>query len=158
MTATSGTLEERTLIKALSDEDPGTLELFVVNRFTHGTRQGEAFIAASGGSIGNVVVLDRNGLRQGNTAWTMAHEAGHVLLDTALHPDNVGPDRPWLLMDADDNRGTASGPKRLTLDDCKRMRHVNGRLGPPSLLTPYDARPHPPAQQAAKAYNTGYPR
>jgi hypothetical protein len=56
-----------------------------------------------------------------------------VLLDDALHPDNIGPDRPWLLMDADNGRGTVNGPKRLRADDCARMR---ARAG--GLLTPYD--------------------
>ena len=51
MTAQSGTLEERTMIKALGDEDPATIDLFIINRFSHGTRQGEAFIAASSGPI-----------------------------------------------------------------------------------------------------------
>ncbi|MDD9937240.1 MAG: hypothetical protein OXT09_26765 [Myxococcales bacterium] len=134
MTATSGTLEERTLIKALSDRDASTIDLFIVNRFTHGTRQGEAFIEASEGPIVNTVVLDRNGLRQRQTAWTMAHEIGHVLLNQPLHPDNVGPDRPYLLMDSDNNRGTVNGPKRLSDADCQRVRHESGVEAIPALL------------------------
>lgn len=140
MTATGGTLEERTMIKTLTDDDPSTIDLFIINRFKHGTRQGEAFIAASSGPILNTVVLDRNGLRQRQTAWTMAHELGHVLLDQPLHPDNVGPDIPSLLMDADNSRGTVHGPKRLLPADCQRARHESERADPP-LLRPYDARP-----------------
>jgi hypothetical protein len=141
MTATGGTLEERTMVKALSDDDPGTIDLFIVNRFTHGTRQGEAFISASSGPILNAVVLDRNGLRQRQTAWTMAHEIGHVLLNQPLHPDNVGPDIPSLLMDSDNSRGTVNGPKRLMAPDCLHVRHESELRADPPLLHPYDARP-----------------
>ncbi|MFI5306357.1 MAG: hypothetical protein ACHQ53_03330 [Polyangiales bacterium] len=140
MTAQSGTLEERTLIKALADDDPGHIDLFIVNRFTHGTRQGEAFIAASAGPIINTVLLDRNGLRQRQTAWTMAHELGHVLLNQPLHPDNVGSDLPMLLMDSDNNRGTVNGPKRLLVNDCLRARYESSSRADPPLLRPYDAR------------------
>jgi len=136
MTARSGTLEERALIKAFADDDPGTIELFVINRFTNGSRQGEAFIEAGGGSVINAVVVDRNGLQQQRTAWTVAHEVGHVLLDAPLHPDNLGPDRPWRLMDSDSNRGTVYGPKRLGVDECMRARHESAAPARPVLLRP----------------------
>ncbi len=148
MTAQGGTLEERTLIKALADDDPSSIDLFIINRFTHGTRQGEAFIAASVGPITNAVLLDRNGLRQRETAWTMAHELGHVLLNQPLHPDNVGADIPTLLMDSDNNRGTVNGPKRLLRNDCLRVRHEAGERAVPPLLRPYDARPSRAAKRA----------
>jgi len=138
MTAASGTLEERMLIKTLADDDPSTIDLFIINRFTHGTRQGEAFIEASGGAIGNAVILDRTGLRHRESAWTMAHEIGHVLLNQPLHPDNVGRDRPWLLMDSDNNRGTVNGPKRLTPEECSLARDTVG--APPGVLKPYGER------------------
>jgi hypothetical protein len=136
-TAQVGTLEERTLIKALSDGDPASIDLFVVNRFEFATRQGEAFIASGEGPIANAVVIDRNGLRQAPLAWTLAHELGHVLLDDPMHPDNVGPDRPWLLMDADNGRGTVNGPKRLRPEECTRVRRVSEEARAP-LLAPYD--------------------
>ncbi|HEX7478608.1 MAG TPA: hypothetical protein VF331_12430 [Polyangiales bacterium] len=141
-TALAGTLEERTLVKALADDDPTTIDLFIVNRFTQATRQGEAFIAASRGAIGNTVILDRQGLRQAALAWTLAHELGHVLLDDPLHPDNIGPDRPWLLMDADNSRGTVNGPKRLRASECERVRSVAKHAKTP-LLLPYDATKRP---------------
>jgi hypothetical protein len=145
MTAASGTLEERTLVKAFADEDPATIDVFIINRFTHGTRQGEAFIEASSGAIANAVILDRTGLRHRETAWTMAHEIGHVLLNQPLHPDNVGRDRPWLLMDSDNNRGTVNGPKRLSPEECVQARdHESGS----ELLQPYDARPGRPVPEA----------
>jgi hypothetical protein len=155
MTATSGTLEERTLIKALADDDPSTIELFIVNRFAHGTRQGEAFIAASSGPVINSVVLDRNGLRQRQTAWTLAHELGHVLLNQPLHPDNFGADMPSLLMDSDNNRGTVHGPKRLLPGDCLHVRHEAGERAYPPLLVPYDARPRAAAERFAASRAKG---
>lgn len=141
MNARAGTLEERALIKGLADRDPATIDIFVVNHFTRGTRQGEAFIEGSGGPLVNVLVLDRNGLKQRDSAFTMAHEIGHVLLDQPLHPDNIGPDRPWLLMDADSSRGTVYGPKRLTEADCHRVVHASGPAANPPLLSPFRSPP-----------------
>jgi hypothetical protein len=137
MTAQVGSLEERTLIKALRDDDPRSIDLFVVNQFTGATRQGEAFIADPEGAITNVVLIDRNGLKHAPLAWTLAHELGHVLMDDPLHPDNVGPDRPWLLMDADSGRGTVDGPKRLRSQDCQRLRNAAREAHFP-LLVPFD--------------------
>lgn len=136
-TAQVGSLEERTLLKALSDDDPHSIDIFVVNQFTAATRQGEAFIADPAGPITNSVVIDRNGLRHAPLAWTLAHELGHVLMNDPLHPDNVGPDRPWLLMDADSGRGTVDGPKRLRAADCQRMRETSRRARFP-LLSAFD--------------------
>jgi hypothetical protein len=136
MNASAGSLEERALIKLLMDDDPGTVDVFIVNRFAAGTRQGEAFIESDGGSIVNALVLDRNGIRAEREAWTIAHELGHVLLDQPYHPDNVGPDRPWLLMDADTTLGLVTGPKRLTWDECHRARSRSGPTATPALLTP----------------------
>jgi hypothetical protein len=140
MTAQVGSLEERTLLKALADGDDASIDLFVVNQFTGATRQGEAFIAEPGAAIVNTVVLDRNGLRHLPLAWTLAHELGHVLMNDPLHPDNIGPDRPWLLMDADNGRGTVDGPKRLREEDCQRARAASRDAKRP-LLTPYDVAP-----------------
>jgi hypothetical protein len=142
MTAQVGSLEERTLIKALSDGDDATIDLFVVNQFSGATRQGEAFIAEHGAAIVNTVLLDRNGLRHLPLAWTLAHELGHVLMNDPLHPDNIGPDRPWLLMDADNGRGTVDGPKRLREEDCQRARAV-ARAAARPLLVPYDVASPP---------------
>jgi len=156
MTATAGTLEERALVRAFADDDPSTLELFVVNHFTSGTRQGEAFIEADGGAITNVVILDRNGIRQEREAWTQSHELGHVLLDQPFHPDNVGPDRPWLLMDADNSLGLVTGPKRISAEECVRARDRSGTGTSPTILGPMDARPDPPTP--AQPFDPGYPR
>lgn len=136
MNASAGSLEERTLVRALADTDPSTIDLFVVGRFAQETRQGEAFIEGDGRSaITDVVILDRNGLRQSREAWTQSHEVGHALLDDPYHPDNVGPDRPWLLMDADSSAGLVTGPKRLSRDECARVRAMSGPDTVPPLLS-----------------------
>jgi hypothetical protein len=142
ISAQVGSLEERALIKPLSDDDPGSIDLFVVDHFSAATRQGEAFIADPLAPIVNTVVIDRNGLRHLPLAWTLAHELGHVLMNDPLHPDNVGPDRPWLLMDADSGRGTVDGPKRLREEDCARMREA-ARTARVPLLRRFDPDPSP---------------
>ena len=156
MTAAAGTLEERTLVKALADDDPATVDLFLVNHFTGGTRQGEAFIEADGGAITNVLILDRNGIRQEREAWTQSHELGHILLNQPYHPDNVGPDRPWLLMDADSSLGLVTGPKRLSWDECHRARSQSGVPRVPALLDRADPRPQTP--EPGPRFDPGYPR
>lgn len=159
MTATSGTIEERTLIKALADDDPTTIDLFIVNRFTSGTRQGEAFIEGDGGAIVNTLILDRAGIRQEREAWTQAHEAGHILLDQPFHPDNVGRDRPWLLMDADNSAGLVTGPKRLGWDECARVTQMSGVDAVPALLSRWDVRaPRPTPRPNSQPYDQGYAR
>ena len=140
ITAQVGSLEERTLLKTLSDEDDSSIDLFVVNQFSNATRQGEAFIAEPAAAIVNTVIIDRNGLRHLPLAWTVAHELGHVLMNDPLHPDNIGPDRPWLLMDSDNGRGTVDGPKRLRSEDCRRVRDTASSARVP-LLFPYDPEP-----------------
>ncbi len=65
-----------------------------------------------------------------------AHELGHVLLDEAFHPDNLGTDRPWLLMDADARQGRVTGPKRLSDEECAKARRRSGPGAYPVLLKP----------------------
>jgi hypothetical protein len=131
-----GTLEERTLVKLLGDTDPTSIDVLLVNRFVHRDRQGEAFIEADGSSMANTLIFDRNAVRFERQAWVQAHELGHVLLDEPLHPDNVGPDRPWLLMDADARQGRVGGPKRLTEEECAKVRRRSGPAAKPALLLP----------------------
>ncbi len=97
----------------------------MINRFAHGTRIGEAFVSGDRGTIVNALLLDRAGIATEREAWTQSHEAGHILLDQPWHPDNMGPDRPWLLMDADASLGAVVGPKRLTAEECRRIRDEN---------------------------------
>jgi hypothetical protein len=134
--AATGTLEERTLIKLIADTDPTTIDVVLVNRFVNRDRQGEAFIEADGSSIANTLIFDRNAVRYERQAWVQAHELGHVLLDEAYHPDNLGADRPWLLMDADARQGRVTGPKRLSDEECAKARRRSGPGAYPVLLRP----------------------
>ncbi len=140
LNAASGTLEERGMIKALADDDPTTVDLFVINRFTRATRIGEAFVEGDRGAILNSLLLDRSGIAAEREAWTQSHEVGHILLDQPWHPDNMGPDRPWLLMDADASLGAVTGPKRLTAEECRRIHSESGIGATPGLLRRYDSR------------------
>jgi hypothetical protein len=132
--AVTGTLEERTLVKLLADQDPATIDVFLINRFVNRARQGEAFIEADGSSMANTLVFDRNAVRYERQAWVQAHELGHVLLDEAFHPDNIAADRPWLLMDADARQGRVTGPKRISDAECERARRRSGPGAHPVLL------------------------
>ncbi len=132
--AVTGTLEERTLVKLLADQDPATIDVFLINRFVNRARQGEAFIEADGSSMANTLVFDRNAVRYERQAWVQAHELGHVLLDEAFHPDNIAADRPWLLMDADARQGRVTGPKRISDAECERARRRSGPGAHPELL------------------------
>jgi hypothetical protein len=134
--AASGTIEERTLIKLLTDADPTTIDVLLINRFVNRDRQGEAFIEADGSSMANVLIFDRNAVRFDRQAWVQAHELGHVLLDEAFHPDSIEIDRPWLLMDSDARQGRVTGPKRLRDEDCARVRRRSGPGAHPVLLKP----------------------
>lgn len=141
--AAAGSLEERTLLHAVADRDPTTLDMIIINGFTHGGRQGEAFIESDRGAFSNVVILDRSGIRQQRAAWTQSHELGHVLLDIPFHPDDLGPDRPWLLMDADSSSPFVTGPKRLSPEECARARHRSGVQTYPVLLDRMPGRGRP---------------
>lgn len=138
LNSSSGTLEERSMVKLLMDDDAGTIDLFMVNRFARSTRIGEAFVEGDGGSIVNGLLLDRTGISAEREAWTQSHEAGHILLDQPWHPDNMGPDRPWLLMDSDASLGAVTGPKRLTREECDRIHQQSGVGAVPALLTRFD--------------------
>jgi hypothetical protein len=138
LNSATGTLEERTLVKPLADDNPGTIELFVINRFTRGTRIGEAFVEGAHGAVHNGLLIDRAGISAEREAWTQSHEAGHILLDQPWHPDNMGPDRPWLLMDADANLAAVTGPKRLTAEECARIHQRSGVQAVPALFERYD--------------------
>jgi hypothetical protein len=155
LNSASGTLEERALFKPLMDEDPTTLDLLLVNRFYRGTRIGEAFVEGDSGALVNALVLDRTGVAAQRDAWTQSHEAGHILLNQPWHPDNMGPDRPWLLMDADASLGAVTGPKRLTPEECRRIHAESGVGTTPALLSRYDPSPVSPR---AREFLTGPPR
>ena len=132
----AGTLEERTLVKALDDGDPTTIEVIIIPRFSGSGRIGESFISSDFSSLRNVVLIDRAGIRARSTSLTLAHEIGHVVLDMPGHPDDYGTDTPTLLMDSDAADASPFGPRRLTRDECARAVRQSGPGSRVQLLTP----------------------
>ena len=141
MDSMAGTLEERTLIKALDDGDPTTVELIVVPYFAGTGRIGESFITGDSPSMRNVVLLDRGGIRARRSSFTLAHELGHVLLEAPGHPDDYAIDTPTLLMDSDASDSSPFGPRRLTLAECARVIRQSGPHSPLPLLKPWPLSP-----------------
>jgi hypothetical protein len=139
--AIAGTLEERTLLKGLGDGEPGAIEVVMVPSFGGGGRIGESFIAADGGAVQNVVLLDRAAIRADRASFALAHELGHVLLDDPGHPDDFGVDTPTRLMDADAANGTAYGPRRLLVSECVRAIRQSGPTSRAPLLRPWPLAP-----------------
>jgi hypothetical protein len=141
MDSVAGTLEERTLLKAIDDGDPQTLEVVVVPFFSGGGRIGESFIASDLSSVRNVVLLDRAGVRARRSSLTLAHELGHVLMDLPGHPDDYGVDTPTLLMDSDASDASPFGPRRLTIDECVRVVKQAGPKARVPLLQEWKLTP-----------------
>ena len=132
--AVSGTVEERSLIKAFDDGDPATLEVFVIPSFARTGRIGESFIYSNGASVRNAVIIDRAGILAGARSYALAHELGHILLDLPGHPDDFGVDQPTSLMDADATDPTIFGPRRLSIAECERAIRQSGPRAPVPLL------------------------
>ncbi len=145
MDAMAGTLEERTLLKALDDGDPSTIEVVVVPLFAGGGRIGESFIESDLSSIRNVVLLDRAGIRAAHSSLTLAHELGHVLMNLPGHPDDYGIDTPTLLMDSDAADSSPFGPRRIPLQQCARVVRQAGPRARSPLLTEWPIGPIPMA-------------
>ncbi|MDD5308291.1 MAG: hypothetical protein PHU25_13295 [Deltaproteobacteria bacterium] len=122
-----GTLEERTLVKALAGGGSEALELFVAGRFAGASKQGESFVRSSGSSLKDVVILDLPALARARQSFTLSHEVAHVLLDDLGHPDDRGDARPFLLMNSFAS-SAVNGPKRLTAADCEAMRTRSANL------------------------------
>jgi hypothetical protein len=143
--AMAGTLEERTLLKAIDDGDPATVEVVVVPLFAGGGRIGESFIGSDLSSVRNIVLLDRAGIRARKSSLTLAHELGHVFLDLPGHPDDYGVDTPTLLMDSDAADASPFGPRRLTLEECARAVRQAGPKARVPLLVDWPVGPLPGA-------------
>jgi len=148
--AIAGTVEERALIKAFDDGDPSTIEIFLLPSFSGGGRIGESFISADGGSVRNVLIEDRAGIRAGRASFALAHELGHILLDDPGHPDDFGADTPTRLMDADAANSSAFGPRRLLIEECARAVRQSGPGAPVPLLRAWPLGPLGPAPAAAR--------
>ncbi len=141
MDSNAGTLEERTLVKALDDGDPSTVEVIVVPYFAGTGRIGESFITGDSPSMRNVVLIDRGGIRARRSSFTLAHELGHVLLEQPGHPDDYAVDTPTQLMDSDASDASPFGPRRLTLAECARVIRQSGPTARNALLTAWPLTP-----------------
>jgi hypothetical protein len=141
--AMAGTLEERTLLKALDDGDPATIEVVVVPLFAGGGRIGESFIGSDLSSVRNVVLLDRAGIRARKSSLTLAHELGHVLMDMPGHPDDYQVDTPTLLMDSDAADASPFGPRRIAVEECARVMRQAGPKARVPLLSAWPIGPIP---------------
>lgn len=134
----AGTFEERVLLKSVDDHDPSTIDLLVIAAFARGGRIGESFIGNDRSSLRNIVVIDRAGVRVARASFTLAHEAGHVLLDVPGHPDDYGTDTPTLLMDSDGADLSAFGPRRLLVAECERALEQSGPQTPMPVLRAWE--------------------
>jgi hypothetical protein len=132
--AAVGTLEERSLLKALADDDPSTIDVLLLPYFVTAGRVGESFVDATGLGVRNAVILDRAGVRAGARSFALAHELGHILLQLSGHPDDFGLDSPTSLMDADAADASVFGPRRLSVSDCERAILQSGPDAPLPLL------------------------
>ncbi len=141
MDSMSGTLEERTLVKAFDDGDPTTIEVLFIPAFASGDRIGESFIQNDMSSVRDIVLIDRAGVRARRMSSTLAHEIGHVLMNAPGHPDDYGLDTPTLLMDSDGADASPFGPRRLTLDECARAVREAGPKSRVPLLSAWPLTP-----------------
>ncbi len=141
MDSMAGTLEERTLLKAIDDGDPTTIEVVVVPLFAGGGRIGESFIGSDLSSVRNVVLLDRAGIRSRKSSLALAHELGHVLMDLPGHPDDYGFDTPTLLMDSDAADASPFGPRRIPVEQCARVLRQAGPNARMPLLSAWPLAP-----------------
>lgn len=141
MDSLAGTLEERTLLKAVGDGNPRTVEIVIVPFFSGSGRIGESFIGKDSPSLGDVVLMDRAGVRARRSSLALPHELGHVLLGEPGHPDDYGVDTPTLLMDSDASDASAFGPRRLTVEQCARAVRESGPNALVPLLAPWPLRP-----------------
>ena len=152
--AIAGTVEERALIKAFDDGDPSTIEIFLIPSFAGGGRIGESFISADGGSVRNLLIEDRAGIRAGRASFALAHELGHILLDDPGHPDDFGADTPTRLMDADAASSSAFGPRRLVVEECARAVRQSGPGAPVPLLRAWPLGPLGQDREAGRGRRT----
>ena len=116
-------MEERTLVKALSDRDETTIDIIVVNSL-NSDAYGESFIQRNSlAPMANTAIVDKSAVTPPLRArFTAAHELGHILMNKTGHRSD-----PWLLMwqtwtgiDPDDE--TVDKPKRLDDAECAGAR------------------------------------
>lgn len=118
----TGTLEERTLLYALRDDDPTTIDVLVMERFHDESRLGEAFVRRDGGPLAGSVLVARRGMFHEPSTYTLAHELGHVLLDDPFHPSPAAGAPFPRVMGADSGRRDVSVVRAFSREECDRMR------------------------------------
>lgn len=134
--AVPGTMPERTLLRALDDGDPSTIEVVIVPSFSTAGRIGESFIPSDEGITTRAIIEDRAGVRADAVSLALAHELGHVLLDVPGHTDDHGVDTPTRLMDSDAADPSVFGPRRLTAAECARAVRSSGPGSRSPVLRP----------------------
>lgn len=130
--ATAGAVAERALLRPLLRADERAIVVVVVPSYAGGTRLGESFLRGDRSTLRDLVVIDRAALERRAYSYTLAHELGHVLLDSPGHPDDYGRDTPDRLMDSDASDASVFGPRRISSAECARVasRLAAGRSGP----------------------------
>ncbi|MFO0693619.1 MAG: hypothetical protein U0230_08700 [Polyangiales bacterium] len=134
--AVAGTAEERALVRALADSDPRTIDVLFVPGFDRTERLGEAFLPGDAGPLAGTIVIARAGVARMATAYTLAHELAHVLLDEPHHLDEVGAPDPTRLLGGGAPRGDLRGPRRLSREECRMMRTNASSAGSHLLRAP----------------------
>lgn len=124
-------------MKWLEDHDPRVVQVLYVPYFSGGGRVGESFIYGDGSSLKNVIIVDRSGVRSRPEQPRRRARLGHVLLDVPGHPDDFGKDTPSLLMDSDASDASVYGPRRVTTEECARVRAEAGPRAKIPLLEPW---------------------
>jgi hypothetical protein len=156
--ASAGAVTERALLRPLLRPDERAVLVVVIPSYAGGTRLGESFLRGDRTTLRDIVVVDRAALERRAFSFALAHELGHVLLDSPGHPDDYGRDTPHRLMDSDASDASVFGPRRISADECARVagRLGAGRAGPwlersplrwpprPSLRAPSGARAQTP--------------
>ena len=117
--ATSMTPEVRNLIDTLSDNDPQTIEIFVVNEFVEPVA-GDTTLAFAYKSGANVIVTKNLSLAFG---YVLAHEIAHV----ALNAGHVDDSNNILFETMISIQNSVTGPKRFTEDQCMSARGFASR-------------------------------
>ena len=143
MDATAGTLEERTLLKALDDGDP-----------TH--HRGRRRAALRGRRPHRRVVHRQRPVERAQRRPPRPRRhprapeqpdpgarARARLLDLPGHPDDYGVDTPTSLMDSDAADASPFGPRRLTVEECARVVRQSGPKARAPLLADWPLAPDP---------------
>lgn len=117
-----GTVEERALIELMGGQrEKGRIEIIAVSRFACREKLGEAFLGSVNPNLGDTVIIDARAALRARHAFVLAHELGHVLLQSLGHPQDPPESSQTNLMSWDTSAGL-DGPRRLTRRQCDSIR------------------------------------